>query len=129
MIYAFSDTVPANTPKANKRRTVMKLGRGIIHDLEVEFPPGCAALAHCTINEGGHQIWPTNEEESFHSDGWVIKFREHYELKNPPYELGLWTWNEDDTYEHTITVRIGLLEKKYVMPWSLADVLRRLLGI
>lgn len=117
MIYTFSDTIPANTTRSNRRRTVMKMTKGIIHKLEIQFPIGCAGVAHCTINAALHQVWPTNANESFASDGFVMSFDESYEIAQRPYSLDLWTWNLSTAHEHTITVRIGILPKKSMLTY------------
>ncbi|GAI41384.1 unnamed protein product, partial [marine sediment metagenome] len=40
MYYDFSFTIPANTAKASPHTEDVKLGHGVIHRLEIGFPPG-----------------------------------------------------------------------------------------
>jgi len=109
MIYEFSDTVPANTSKANRRKTVMKLTKGVITQVSWYWPPGTQRLGHATVERGINQIWPTNPEGTMTSDGELISFEEYYELKSKPYILNLYTWNEEDTYSHTFVLRFNLI--------------------
>lgn len=112
MFYDFALTVGKKGSATERVDQEVNLTDGIIHRVEVQFPIGCAGLARCQIYEHAHQIWPTNIDSSFASDGYTIAFDEHYELTEPPHVFRLICWNEDDTYPHTITVRIGILESK-----------------
>ena len=129
MIYSYEDTIPINTPKASMRRTVMKLTPGIIHQVEIQFPIGCAGLAHCVIKDNITQIWPSSPNYDFSADGFVISFREDYEIKYEPWELYMNTWNTSTDYEHTITVRLGLLPTASFLNRLLPDMLKLYIGI
>ncbi|GAH78728.1 unnamed protein product, partial [marine sediment metagenome] len=59
-----------------------------------------------------HQIWPTNLDGSFRTDGYTIAFDEYEELKVKPYELLVRGYSPDADYEHVVTIRIGILESK-----------------
>ena len=126
MLYEFKLTIPSNTPKSSPLRERVELTRGVIHKVELEFPPGCLGLVHVIIRHFEHQIFPTNRDGDFASDNHVISFPEYYELAYPPYVLTLEGWNEDDTYSHTVTVRIGVLPDWVVQPErGLLNLLRK----
>lgn len=110
MIYSFSITTPANTAKANKQRTDLKITKGTINQVDIVFPSGPAALLHVVINRGLHQAWPSNPDEDFASDNDTISLSESYDILAAPYILKAFTWNLDDTWEHGIIIRIGLDE-------------------
>lgn len=108
MFYDFAVPLPANTAKTSPVEVEAKLTHGVVHRLEIEFPAGCAGLAHLAIDRGLHQVWPTNPPGSFASDNHVIAFDEAHEFTTEPYTLSLRGWNLDDTYPHTLVVRIGI---------------------
>ena len=108
MYYDIPVTIPANTPELSPIEVEVKLTHGVIHRVEVEFPAGCAGLAHLQILRYDHQIYPTNPEGSFNTDDYIVPIDDYFELIEAPYTLKLRGWNLDDTYEHTITVRIGI---------------------
>lgn len=112
MYYDFAVTVPANTAKTSPVKQALKITHGIIHRVEIQFPAGCAGLAHCKINDALHQRWPTNPPGDFSSDDFIIGIDENLEFFTEPYQLEAICWNTDDTYQHIITIRIGLLESK-----------------
>lgn len=109
MYYDVSFTIPANTAKASPTELDVKLTYGVVHRVEIGFPSGCAGLAHLQIRRGGHQVWPTNPQGSFNTDGYTIPINDYYELFEEPYILTLVGWNLDDTYDHTLEVRFGVL--------------------
>lgn len=116
MYYDFSFTISANTTKASPHTEKVKLTYGIIHRLEIGFPRGCAGLVHFVILEALHQRWPTNPQGSFNTDGYTIAFNEHLKFTRKPYILTLSGWNLDDTYDHTLEVRIGILPQEVLIP-------------
>ena len=130
MFYDFAITVPKSKTEADPTWQTMKLTKGVVHRVEVQFPIGCRALAHCQIYHGGHQFLPTNPDGNFASDGYVIPIDEHYELKAAPYTLRAKCWNEDDTYQHIITVRVGVLAKEVISPMAgVGGLLKKFLGL
>lgn len=130
MIFVFTVNTPANTLAINKKETTLKLCSGVIHKIDLVFPPGAAGFLHLTLNQALHQVWPTNPDESFAADSETISFPEFYELDQPPYELTAWTWSEGSTYPHSVIIRLGILPKKYLAPWlmTLGEKIKELTG-
>jgi hypothetical protein len=122
MIYSYDITTPASTAKALPLRTPLQLTKGLIYQVEVEFPPGPLGYHHVTIFDGGHQIWPSNSESSFHGDNGFITFQESYLKLAAPYEFVAVTWNEDDTYEHLTHIRLGLVADEIFMARFLPSI-------
>lgn len=112
MYYEFAITVPANTSQSSPKEEDLKLTHGIIHRIEVQFPIGTLALAHCRLEHHTFGELPTNPSGSFASDGYTIPIDEYLEFFSEPYIIRAVCWNDDDTYPHTVTVRIGILESK-----------------
>jgi hypothetical protein len=111
MIYLLSDTIPANTAEADARQTTIQLTTGVIHKVDVHFPRGCAGLAHLQFYEGGHQVFPTTLSTDFASDNETISFPTWYVIAAAGEQHWIRTWNLDDTYDHTVTIRIGLMKE------------------
>jgi hypothetical protein len=122
MIYSFAVSTPANTLEANRRKTPLKLTAGIIHQLDIVFPTGCAGFLYVALNNGLHQLWPTDNGEYFHTDGETISFKEFYKLNEAPFVLDVFTYNIDDTYAHSAIIRLGILQQSEIqglwLPWS-----------
>ena len=112
MFYEFSVTLLKGTSQANATITECKLEKGIIHRVEIQFPAGCHFLAKCQLKlKSLHQVWPKNTDGYIAGEFFPIVFDEYYPLKRP-YIINWVAWNDDDTYSHTLKLRIGLLPEK-----------------
>ena len=119
MFYRYSLTVPALTPATALVTTTMRLAHGIIHQVEIGFPPGCAGLVHVGIYRFEHQVWPSNPDHDFAWDNYNIVIRgEAFGLVTRPYQMTLRAWSEDDSYAHTIVCRIGIRSPELHRPGS-----------
>jgi len=127
VIYVFPLLIPANTAETAKQRTVLALARGRVTRVMVEFPAGHVGLTHLYIRRGLHQVWPANPEGNFKSSNETILWDDDYDLTAAPFQLVAYAWNEDDTYEHTITVRIVLEPAK--AQFNLVEEVKALLGV
>lgn len=102
----------------NIQSTVIKLTHGVIHQLGVYFPPGCANTVKAQIKRGLYQIFPTNPDGQMKGDAVNIQGKEFYALIKAPYQIEVYTWNVEATYDHMITVRIWFLKIWQLMPFS-----------
>lgn len=116
MIYEFDIVVPANTSASNPVVQEMRLSRGIIHKLEVQFPYGCRFMVKIAIRRGLHQVWPTNPDGSIKAEGFTVSFPVFYPLEKAPYKLQALAWAPGTTYSHTVTVRLGIEPREVLMP-------------
>lgn len=133
MFYDYVLTIPASTPDTSPIESEACLTHGVITHIEVEFPPGCAGLAHAYIRYGLHQLFPTNPDGNFKTDGSVIRWNEYYELFYPPYSLIIGGWNEDDTYQHELLFRFEVTSREVAERGKMVETwigrIRRLLGV
>jgi len=127
MLYVFAVTIPPSTTALNPLKVDMPLTAGDITRVMIQFPPGLLGLASIKIIDGLHQVWPSNEGASFATDSETIAWEEEYALDAAPYDLQAVAWNLDDTYPHTITVRIEVDSAQAEL--SVIDQVRQLLGI
>jgi len=116
MFYQFALPLPANTAKADEINLECVLSYGKIRKIDVQFPTGCGGFAHLAIDRFGRQLLPTNTGSYFVSDGELISSDEDIDIMDRPYSIYLRGYNTDDTYSHTIYVRVFLhLELEGVM--------------
>ena len=125
MFYEFDLPTPANTTQANAVRKTLKLAQGIIHFVEVQFPPGCAGKVHLQVRQAGHQLWPKDQVENMKGDTFPIKFNEFQTLEPGRTILTAITWNSSERHSHTPIIRIGLLQPGELFPEiKLGDLVR-----
>lgn len=128
MFFEYDITYPPNTPKENERVNILRLTRGIVKRVELVFPRGVAALTGVRIFRGPVQIIPLNYPAWIETDGETVRINTNIDLTVNPYELEVRGYNIDDTYPHTIRVRIEmeLPEEQFKIP-SVAEESERLI--
>jgi hypothetical protein len=108
MIYASSITTDAGTAEGAREDVILGVISGLIWLFEVDFPPGCCGLLHVQVFDGLYQVLPASVGESLHGDAVTMRFDDLYFKESAPFELKIRSWNEDDTWPHTVQVRVGL---------------------
>ena len=129
MLFQASITIPKNTPADAPTTVMLGIAHGIITKIMVRPRPGHAALAHCVILHHEHQIAPSTENMDFAGDTFPIDWEEYYESYQPPYELKIKGWNEDDTYPHTFDVFVAVLPRKAIIATAIVDALKGFFGM
>jgi len=102
--------IDENTLITSLKQIDLKVTAGVVTHLAVEFPAGCAGLAHLRILRGGYQVWPVDIGEWLTSDDHVIEIDTHYGLMDHPLQFRIEGYNEDETNFHILTVRLELTE-------------------
>ena len=128
MLFQASITIPKNTTSSGATEVNLKIAHGIITKIMVRPRPGHAALAHLVILHHEHQIAPSTENMDLHGDAPPIDWEEYYESYQPPYELKLKGWNEDDTYPHTFDVYVAILPRKAILALAIVDAIKSAFG-
>ncbi len=115
MVYSVTITTDANTTKVNAKKTVLKLTKGLVWKIEIDFPPGCSGLLYTQIFDGSYQVFPASPGTAFHSDNQLIGFDDLYLKTSEPFEFVIKTWNLDDTWPHTIQIHLGMASSEAFM--------------
>jgi hypothetical protein len=109
MFYDFSFTVPKTATATNRATKDLKLTYGLVHTVTMFWWPGPHGLVHVVVTQGGHQVLPTNPDESFHYDNYTHVMEERIPLLEAPYILRLEGWTDSCDYDHEIKVGVGIL--------------------
>lgn len=140
MLYNWIIPVPKNTPREREAPSPgFPLGRapveqrlslaiGIVTWYSILFPPGCAGLVHCKIFHREHQIVPSKGDQDLSGDTFPIEWIDYYELYERPADFLARCWNEDDTYEHHVHIRIAVVPRRAVVALSITDALKGMFG-
>lgn len=129
MLYQAAITIPKNTLETAPTIVMLGIAHGIITKFMVRPRPGHAALAHLIILHHEHQIAPSTTNMDFHGDISPIDWEEHYESYQPPFELKLVGWNEDDTYSHTFDVFVAVLPRRAIIALAIVDAIKGMFGM
>ena len=130
-MFDFAITTAANVTKASPTVTELPLDKGVIDRVQIAFPPGPQGLLHVVIYRGSSILWPRNEGEGFAWDDFTLEFNPFYKLLEEPLGLEARTWNDDDAYEHQVTIRFNVVLEEIIFPrpespGGIAKILRAL---
>jgi len=128
MLFTASITIPKNTTSAYPTIVTFGIAKGIITKFMVRPRPGHASLAHCVILHHEHQIAPSTENMNLHGDYFPIEWEDFYESYQPPFELRLKGWNEDDTYPHTFDISVAVLPRKAIIALAIVDAFQSIIS-
>lgn len=128
MIYSIDITTSKSKTYVDRKLTRMHVTKGLVYKVEVFYPPGSHGLLNCFIMDGGYQCWPSSPGQTFTGDNVTISFDDIYLKSSAPYLFDIFTFNLDDTYEHALTVRIGLVSADVFMARFLPTIAYDLLA-
>jgi len=118
-IYSYEITTPASSEK----ETEIEVEGDFISYVNIRFPPGPSGLLKLAIFYGIKQIFPHDESSYFQGDDEVIEWQEYWKLPESPCKLIIKTVNEDDTYEHTVYVRIAVMKREESLAYQIASAI------
>lgn len=129
MLFEASITIPANTAATAPETETLQIAKGIISRIMVRPRPGHAGLAHLVILHHEHPLAPSSPGMDFHGDTFPIDWEEFYESYQPPFELRLVGWNDDDTFEHTFDVFVTILPRRGIIATAITDAISNLFSL
>jgi hypothetical protein len=129
MLFETSITIPKSTTSTAPTIEMLGIAHGIISKIMVRPRAGHQNLAHLVILHHEHQIAPSTEGMNLHGDFFPIDWEEYYESYQPPYELKIKGWNDDDTYAHTFDVLVAVLPRRGIAAASITDMLKGVLSM
>jgi len=115
MIYTANITTLKNTAKTDPKKTTIRVTQGLVYKVEFYFPAGSAGLMGLAVFDGLFQVWPSSGGEFFLGDDLTIPFDDLYLKEAAPFEFQCYTYNTDDTYNHLVIARIGLVSSEVFM--------------
>jgi hypothetical protein len=112
-VYCEQITVPANTSESNPITRDITIEEKFITRMEVMFPDGCCNLVKVRIHYGIKRFWPSKEGTWIVGNGETVGWEERFEMPAVNETLTVLVANLDDTYSHTIVVRIMTLPRGF----------------
>lgn len=116
MLYAKHVTFPSGQTEATKSVTHFSINKGWIYRAWLIFPAGCAGLVKVRVEHEGHPIIPINKSDYIKADNYTFELPMFYEVSEEPYQITFEGWNEDESYNHEITLMLLILPKNYILP-------------
>lgn len=101
--YSYEKTFTAGKTKTEEEELEMPCFWGVLTNITISFRFGTDRTTHVHIDDGLHQIFPTNAKETYAYDGYTLEIKDKYELLPDTRKIYLRGWNEG-TYPHTVAV-------------------------
>jgi len=108
MDYVAHITTEITYSEDSPKSTILELTAGFLLGGFLYFPSGPAGMLHCIMKRGLHQILPANQGASYAIDDAVVPLHLGFMLGEKPYQIEVLTWNDSETYSHTLTLCIFL---------------------
>ena len=116
MLYTKDITFSSGGTVNNQTSSNIKAAKGIIHKIDIVFPSGCEGLVKVAIFLGSNSITPSTAGMTVSGNGEIVTVPEFIELRKDFNIITIKGFNEDDTYDHTISFRIYVLPKRVLLP-------------
>ncbi len=129
MLFEKTFTVLTTHTATAKYDNRIKIAHGVITWVSILFPAGCHGLVNVAIYHHEKPIFPSVEGMSIIGDRIPVEWVEYYESYQPPYELKIKAWGVSCSYDHVITVRIGIMPRKAVVALALVDFVSTVFGV
>lgn len=102
MHYVKELTVPAGTASASPASDTIELPAGILQQLSVFFPPGCARMVYVAIYDGTSQVFPKGAGSSYCEDAKEVSVNT-FEMFDSAMTYTIKGWAPSTNYQHKIT--------------------------
>ena len=116
MLYAKHVLFPFGQTEATKTIEHFHISKGWIYRAWLIFPPGCAGLVKVRLLHQGHPIIPINKSDYVKADNYTFELPMYFPVPTEPFRVTFEGWNEDDTFNHTITLMLLVLPKNVILP-------------
>lgn len=115
MIWAQTITVPKSTVPATPLVRPWIIPNGLIYKVEISFPPGPSGYVGVQLKTASHNLYPADEDQWFIGDNDTLSFEDEYMFNLESKQIDINCYNEDETYDHTIQVRLGIITDEAII--------------
>jgi len=116
VFYSYSFTVPASTSEDSPVSQELKITAGIVTRLDVLFPAGCSALVRAAVFWREDQIIPRAPSDWLRGHNERVETKPMLEIPASHSILQARGWSADDTYSHTLEIRIEVMPRGLAFP-------------
>jgi len=102
MFFSTSLAIPANTPRESPVRATLDVVSGTVRHVWVRWRWGSGNLCGARARYQEFQHWPLSPTGWFPSTPDPLEFAESLPVSEPPLEIVLEGYNDDEVYPHTV---------------------------
>ena len=115
-------TIPKGTSQTAPLREEVPVGRGLVVQTKVTFPPGPAGYVGVRLRMGGVQVIPQRLTEWLIGDDITFTYSVPVNLFGGGGTVTVEAYNEDEMYDHTVIFTFELLHTERTPEELLAEV-------
>jgi len=134
MLFKIHKDVAANTAVTNQDWNKLKVAKGRVIEWLLHMPAEAADVMQLRVEYHGVQILPFTRNEFIYGIIQPTLIHDNILIDTPPYELDVFSFNIDDTYNHEFNLYVNVIPDKPITPgeeetpgWW--DEVKRLLGV
>lgn len=109
MVHTTQLVNPILTPIETPVHVVLPLTDGMLEKVSILFPDGCYGLVGFWMTHHGIKIFPYNPAGILYGNDATIEFNMNFKMNTHPYDLELFSFNNDDRYPHILYISVNLL--------------------
>ena len=133
MYFSHIYSVPANTTAQVPSHQKLKIANGTIKQWFVYGPDEKADMLHVSIEYHSLQMIPFGGQRWMYPLDFALPIEENIVIKDSPYVLDIYAYNEDDSYAHEYIFGVVVIPEKPVSvppatSQSVIDRLKQLFG-
>ena len=114
MLFKIKRVVPANTTAANPDFQKLSIAKGRIIEWLVQMPEECADLMQFRVEYHNTQILPFSGSTWLYGMFEPTVIRDNILIDDGPYNLDIYAFNLDDSYNHEYNLHCNIEPKKAV---------------
>lgn len=103
MHYSASLTVPAATAAVSPVSTNLVLPAGMLQQITINFPPGCARMTFIQIYDGATLVYPKTAGASYCEDAYTVVIST-MQIFDTSKTLTIKGWSPGTSYQHVVTI-------------------------
>jgi len=115
MLFAGEIFIPKGRALNNPIISPIKISKGLLHKIDVFFPPGNRCRAFVTFNQATHQLLPTNPDGYLKGDALTISGEVFLYLPEPPFVIDVHGFSPDAVFNHTVYYCLWMK-----LPWQMS---------
>lgn len=112
MLYSLQLTVEPLIPITTPSSETLKVTKGKVNKITVLFPPGCCTLVGVWFEYHTVQILPWARNKQLFGAGNMLEFSLSIPIDTEPYEVIVYGYSEDDTFDHTVYITVNVIDEE-----------------
>lgn len=121
MLFKIRRSVPANTNRPNLDWQKLKICKGTITQWIVFQPIQASNLCQFRVQYHGVHVLPVTPHQFLYGFFNMTVFEDNVKIDGAPYELDVFAFNDDTTFDHEYNLYVNVFPEKAYTPAELSE--------